>query len=368
MARTKWTVADRQESLQPIAPKADFTLAGMRALYRAGGGKEYCCTISRHCRTQVFEFPRIAFRPNGDEPHHTIYVSPSDSVQACLVSDLVDYFANATYSRHYDISPNLRHVIAETVEKVRSQQNDVPVFVVIKEDNELAPVEMINGECCLFDEVLVRNGEKMPALIGGREGEQFITAWATVDGVWPELPSNQQLVNLILAGVRVGQQMSEPIRKYVDEECLVTDNGRFVAMMPPATVSARLGTAKAMDTKAYRAKASEIKKAIAAMEPDVTTPHMALLINSMYSDEYKDDAYHRLQYLRLWESLSEARKKCLNYQGSMNGNVVIAGNKTLEELNQYRDAIAHWRTDTIDENFLADLQRTINELMRRRYF
>ena len=366
MARTKWTVADRQKSLQPIAPKASFALAGVRAMYASSGGRELYCTISGHCRTQVFEFPRIAFRPNGDEPHHTIFASPS--VQASLVSNLVDYFANATYSRHYDISPNLRHVIAETDEKVRSQQSDVPVFVVIEEDSELAPVEMKNGECCLLDEVMVRDGEKIPALIGGREGEQFITAWATVDGAWPELPSNQQLVNLILAGVRVAQQTPEPIRKYVGQECLVTDDGRFVAMMR-GTVSARLGTAKAMDTKAYRARASEIKQTIAAMEPDIATPHMGLLINSMYSDEYKDDAYHRLQYLRLWQSLAEAGETCLGYQGNIRQDkVAVAGNKTLRELTKYRDDIAHWRTDTIDENFLADLQRTINELIRRRYF
>ena len=40
----------------------------------------------------------------------------------------------------------------------------------------------------------------------------------------------------------------------------------------------------------------------------------------------------------------------------------------MRELTQYRDDIAHWRTDTIDENFLADLQRTINGLIHRKYF
>ena len=48
--------------------------------------------------------------------------------------------------------------------------------------------------------------------------------------------------------------------------------------------------------------------------------------------------------------------------------VVVAGNKTLQELKDYRDDITHWWTDTIDENFLADLQRTINELIHRKYF
>lgn len=366
MARKKRTVADRQKSLQPIAPKANFALASVRAMYASLGGREFYCTISGHCRTQVFEFPRIAFRPNGDEPHHAIYAS--SSVQACLVSDLFDYFANATCSRHYAISPSLRHVIAETDEKVRSQQSDAPVFVVIEEDNVLAPVEMRKGECSISDEVLVRNGEKIPALIGGREGEQFITAWATVGEAWPELPSNQQLVNLILAGVRVAQQTPDPIRKYVDQQCLVTNDGRFVEMVR-GTASGRLGEARVMNTKAYRARASEIEKAIAAMEPDVATPHMALLINSMYRDEFKDDAYQRLQYLRLWQSLAEAGETCLNYQGDIrHDNVAVAGKKTLQELTNYRDDIAHWWTDTIDENFLADLQRTINELIHRRYF
>ncbi len=336
-------------------------------MYEGIGGKEFCCTISGHCRTQIFEFPQIDFRPNGEDPHHTIYTSPS--VQACVLSNLVDYFENATHNRHYAISPSLRHVVAETDKKVRVQQNGrVPVFLVIEEYNELTPVEMLKGECSVLDEVIVRDGEKMPALVGGREGEKFITAWATLDGAWPELPGNQQLVNMILAGVRVGQQTPDPIRKYVEQSCLVTDDGRFVVMMRP-TASARLGTATVMDSKAFRCKASEIRKAIAAMEPDMGTPHMALLINSMYSDERKDDSYQRLQYLRLWQSLAETAETCLGYQGNVReDNVVVAGKKTLRELTGYRDDIAHWWTDTIDENFLADLQRTINELMRCRYF
>ena len=46
----------------------------------------------------------------------------------------------------------------------------------------------------------------------------------------------------------------------------------------------------------------------------------------------------------------------------------IGGKRTLRELKEYRDEIAHWWTDSIDENLLADIQRTINELVRRKYF
>ena len=60
-----------------------------------------------------------------------------------------------------------------------------------------------------------------------------------------------------------------------------------------------------------------------AMELNIETPHMALLFNSTYSDERKDDYYLRLQYLRLWQSLTEAGEKCLSYQGDVRKDTVV---------------------------------------------
>lgn len=368
MTRKYRPVADRQKSLEPVPPERNFALAGTQWMYAVMGGKEFYCTINGYYRTQIFEFPGIDFHPDGDEPHHEIYTSPA--VQACVTSNLLDYFGNSPCSKHYAISPRLRHGVGETEEKIKSQQKGrVPVFLVIEEFNRLTPVEMKKGECCIADEVVVKDGKKIPLLVGGREGKQFIIAWATRDGAWPELPNNQQLVNMILAGVRVGQRTADPIRKYLDQNGLVTDKGRFVVMMQP-TGSARLSTVKPMDTTAYRDRVSEIRRAITAMEQDMGAPHMALLVNSMYRDEYKDDAYQRLQYLQLWQSLVETGEKYLGYQGKSIrcDGIIVAGKKTLLELTDYRDDIAHWWTDTINENFLADLQRTINELIHRKYF
>lgn len=368
MARKYRPVADRQKSLEPLPPKANFTLAGVRSMYEGMGGREFHCIVNGYCRTQIFEFPRIDFKPDSDEPHHAVYASPS--VQACVSSNLEDYFENSTSSNHYVISPSLRYSVAETDEKIKSQQKGkVPVYLVIEEFNELTPVEMAKGECSIVDEVAVRDGEKVPILVGGREGEAFITAWATVDGSWPELPNNQQQVNMVLACVRAGQRTHGPIRKHLDQNGLVTDDGRFVEMVRP-TMSMRGSTATPMDTAAYRARVSEIAGAIAAMQQDIGAPHMALLVNAMYSDDYKDDAYRRLQYLSLWQSLVDAGRKYLSYPGNSirYDNKVVAGTKTLLELTEYRDDIAHWWTDAIDENFLADLQRTINELIYRKYF
>ena len=105
------------------------------------------------------------------------------------------------------------------------------------------------------------------------------------------------------------------------------------------------------------------------MVQDNKTPHLTLLFNSMYNDEYKYNAYQRLQYLHLWQSLQDAGRKYLNYEGSIKyDDEAIGGKKTLLELTEYRDDIAHGYTDTIDESFLGDLQRTVNQLIRSRYF
>ena len=75
-----------------------------------------------------------------------------------------------------------------------------------------------------------------------------------------------------------------------------------------------------------------------------------------------------LEFLRLWQSVEETAKQ-LGYQGNVKrDNLVVGGTKTLRELNDYRNDIAHWWTETIDENFLSNLKSTINELIRRKYF
>ena len=368
MTRKNRTVADRLQALQPVSPESNVTLALVRRKYSLFDSQELNCTISEHCRTRVYEFPRIEFRPAGDEPHHEIYASPT--VQAWLASDLVGYFTDSSFSKHYEVSPALRHMVGETYEKIRSQQQGrVPVFLVVEELNQLTPVNMTKGECRLLNEVEVRDGGSVPLLIGGREGEKFIIADQFDDGAWPDIPNNQRIVNMILAGVRVGQQTAQPISKYIDLECLVTDDGRFVSMGGRFTGFAGVSLTTPMDANAYRGRVAEIRRAISTMEKDMSAPHMALLFNAIYREEHKEDAYQRLQYLQLWKSLVEAGPRWLGYQGDIrNDNVALAGNRTLRELKDYRDDIAHWWRDTIDAAYLADLVQTLNELLHRKYF
>lgn len=368
MTRTHRSVESREKALQPDSPKPQISLLGAREIYTYLGGRVIHCTIDGYFRTQVFEFPRTRFHPDDDELTEKIYVSPT--VQACVTSNLEGHFVHSNFSNHYAIDPSLKHMVSTTDEKARSQLKDqVPVFLVTEEACKLPPVDLHRGECRILDEVVHRNGKTEPLLVGGREGQRFISAHFTTDGAWPDLPNNQHLVNMILAGVRVAQQSAEPISKLLDLDCLVTIDGQFVNMVrPELTASANTGVP--MDNKALRKKVTEIRKAVSAMEGDIGVAHMALLYNSMYRDKLGDDAYQRLHFLQLWQSLDEAGKKWLRYHGNdvRNSNTIVAGKKTLRELTDYRNDIAHWWTDTIDKNLLADLQRTINELIRYNYF
>lgn len=367
MTNRRQSAEDRLKLLQTVPPPANMTLHAMRLFYEGLGGLKVDCTIGGYCRTQVFEFPQVTFRPTGEALHLPLHSSPS--VSAHVTSNLVDYFENSTSSKHYGIDPNLRHATAETNVEVTARRTDTPVFIVVEETEQLTPVAMIKGECSILDEVLERDGEKVLLIPGGREGKKFILAWHALDGAWPELPNNQLTVNLILAAVRAGQETHSPIRRYMDLDCLVTDDGRCVGMIGPTMSAAEGSVVKVADTGDLIERVSEISAAATNMERDIGSLRLAFLINSMYSDERKDDGYKRLQYLQLWQALEVAAKKVLGFEGKIRKSKrVIAGKHRLSELKDHRDDIAHGWTDSIDQSCLADLQRTVNELIRQKYF
>ena len=114
--------------------------------------------------------------------------------------------------------------------------------------------------------------------------------------------------------------------------------------------------------------------AVSRMEADLTSEHIELLVNALYWDDYKDDDFRRLHYLSLWQSLSESRRK-LGYtppqpkdQASRRTPRSLEARSVSQALTSYRNDIAHCWTGNIDGNYLANMYRTINELLRRKYF
>ena len=365
---TRRPVADRLKNLAHQAPNSHMTLNGARIMM--GGLKDsedITCTVNRHCRTRVFDFPRAL--PTEPISSHSIY--DSEPVRASLVCDLAGHFRNSA-STHYAISPPLRHEIEQKQDELAAQRNRRSAFLVIEELTELTPV-ICDKECVLADEVSYADGERTPLLNGGRDNEKFILAIRTSDGQWPSIPSNEPRVNMILAAIRASQDTHDEIRKHVDQSCLVTDDGRFVATWAGGFMSARASVASNLDARDFQRTADRLRSAIPQIEADMQQEHIELLVNAVYWEDYKDEDFRRLHYLNLWQSLAES-KRILGYIGPCgenylkNDHTIVAGKTSLADLTHYRDDIAHWWTESIDGNYLADMYRSINELMRRKYF
>lgn len=367
---TRRPVIDRLRSLASRPVNPDGTLAMADGLIDAAikliNGERITCTVNRQCHTRIFDFPRA--RPTEPVAHHTIY--QSNTVHASLVCDLRAYFEQSE-NLHYNLSPALRHEVAELIQKMDSQGEGIKPYLVIEELRCLSPLVLDRG-CASVDEVGYKDGKPAPFLKGGRANARFIIAYETSDGPWPDIPSDEQTVNMILAASRASQDAQDEIRKHIDQSCLVTDDDRYVCPMSAGVASARLGAARSLDADTFRETAVDLSSAISRMKADLTSEHMELLVNALYWDDYKDDDFRRLHYLSLWQSLSESREKLGYMPPDRNTKfakdpTVVGGTLSLEELTSYRHDIAHCWTGSIDGNYLANIYQTINELLRRKY-
>ena len=339
---------------------AEIMLEGLK------GSEPISCTVDRHFRTRIFDFPGALIKESV--PGYTVY--KSNSVRADLVCDLEAHFRDSE-SAHFAISPPFRQEVKEKREKLDRQRSGMHPYLVIKQVDDFGPVVL--EKCALVPEVAIRDGKRTPLLIGGRNDASFVLAINTTEGTWPKIPSNEVTVKAILAAARASQDAHDEIRKHIDQSCLVTDDNRFVSTLKPGLGSARAGVYSTLGPDAFSAKAKSLSAAIAKLEGDLESEHIELLVNALYWDDYKDDCYRRLHYLSLWQSLDESRKK-LGYAGPesksklIGDNTILAGSRSLAELTQYRHDVAHWWKGSMDGNYLADIYRTLNELIRRRYF
>lgn len=351
------------KSLEP-SESGGFTTHSNKGVAKALGGRSVACTITGYCRTFVFKFPGSC--PVAEEPveHQVIY--SQDGLKASIVSDLPAYFEqDPDESLHYSIDVSLRTNVRSIYEKAVEQANqrpdpEVPLFVVIEQYAEVPPTALNSGECYMIDEY--RNGEAM--IRGGREGEKALVAGRTIDGSWPDFHADMSVVNVVLTAVKMEQNATRHIKELYNDSCFVSSEGQAVYVQT-ATWSANVETISSLEPPDLKKKADRIGTMLQGMMSD-SEPAAPELFDSIILDKTEDDSYLRLWYLRLWQALEDA-KKHLGYAQLNNLDTVIAGERTLKELREYRKDIAHWYTGKIDYAYLEDLQRTALELLRRKY-
>ena len=131
---TRRPVKDRLNSLTPPPPQSHTTLQWAKSMLRGfDNSEEISCTIDRHYRARIFDFPGAQVQ----EPLPFYTILKSDSVQASLVCDLENYFTDSK-SNHYAISPSLRN----EVEALDAKKKGLSLYVVIEELNKLDPLTL----------------------------------------------------------------------------------------------------------------------------------------------------------------------------------------------------------------------------------
>lgn len=349
-----------QRSLNPDRT-GGFTTHAAKMMAEPMGGQPAECTLTAHCRTWLFEFPRAHLVAEEPVEHQVIFCG--GGLRASVVSDLPNFFEeDPADSLHYSVDVSLRAGVLSTYESALNEvaRTTDRLFLVIEDYSEFPPTELRKDQCFLIDEV--RDGTEV--IEGGREGRKTLLAFPSLGCPWPDFRPEMHRVNIVLAAVKAVQNAPDHIRQLYECSTFVSSNGESVCTLSP-TMSASIQTASRLTPADLEEKAGRIGSMLQAMMSD-SQPVASELFDSIVLDETKDDGYHRLSYLRLWQALEDA-KHHLNQPKLRNDTTVISGKRTPIELKGYRNDIAHWYTGRIDHSYLQDLQYTVMELLRRKY-
>ena len=353
---------DRRASIvesQLNGPGGGFTTHAAAKMAEGIGGVLTTCTITGHCQTFIFELPGCYLVAKSTVGAHVIY--SADGFTAAVVSDLLAYFEHSgTTSTHYSLDVSLRKEVARVYKQERVRQSDpqAPIFLVV-EQHEHVPTITLDKECFVVDGSYLQGGEK---------GDQALLAIRTVDGSWPDFSPDTHAVNLVLAAVKVEQNVTCYTIEHCATSCFVTDDGRAVATVAPRMniVYGGLRVESRLEEKDLESKVDRIRLTLEGIRKDAAAkPQIAELMEAVLLDRSEDDKYFRLWYLRLWQALNDARK--LIRASEFTSGEIIAGKKTVNELRDYRNQIAHWWTGRLDFSYADDIQRTVVKLLRSKY-
>ena len=338
-----------------------FSTHAAKLMARPLGGEATECTLTGHCRTFVFEFPRSELVAEEAVTPTVIFVN--NEFRAAVVCDLSGYFEQAPAdSLHFNIDVSLRAAVQDTYRKSLTQDDrkTKKLFLVIEEFAEFTPTVLSNEQCFTIDEV--RNGEAV--IEGGRVGKRAILTFPAIGCPWPEFQPDMYHVNVVLAAVKAVQNVPGHITQLYECSCFMNEREEAVYTLD-LTMSARAVVVSPVTPAELEERAVRIRTMLQSMMSELE-PAAAELFDSIVLDKTIDDGYLRLTYLRLWQAVEDA-KRYLGHPGLLNENQVIGGKRAPTELKAYRNAIAHWHTGRIDHSYLSDLEYAAMELLRRKY-
>ena len=331
-------------------------LPGLVAMFTAGGkARVIDCTIDGFCRTSIYEFPGAHVEP-GEEVESRIIWQKSH-FKATIVSDPATFMENSTFSPHYARNCALRHDIDEMLKelsKTNGGRRD-RLFVVMEEYRKIDPVRMSKGECLAIDQGAVR---------GGTSGNDTIIALRSKDGAWPEGGTDITSENLVLAALKIEQNVTYGMKALIESVNFVERDGGIVHIQEVAMDIGTLRVERKLSDKSLDVKANSLKSNVCKLEKMMKLSPISELITALRLKDTGDVTYLCLWYLRLWEASCTAGQLVGERQfGNPDGIKIGQGNRRKQL--DHRNEVAHGRVDEIDYAVLHQLQRDVLELLRK---
>lgn len=333
-------------------------LAGMVALFTAGGkAKVIDCTIDGFCRTSIYEFSGANVEPGEEVKPRTIW--QKSHFRATIVSHPVAFLENSTFSPHYAKNCALRHDIDGMLEEMQKKNSGrrERLFVVMEEYRKMDPVRMSKGECLAIDQGMVR---------GGTSGNETIIALRSKDGVWPEEGVDIASENLVLAAIKIEQNITYGMKALITSMNFIERDGGIVHIQEGYAELAfeALRVERKLSCEALDDKADNLRSNISKLEEVTRLSSTSELVMALRLQDTRDKSHLCLWYLRLWEASCKAGQLIGEPQfGNPDG--IKSGQDDRRKQLEHRNDVAHGRVDEIDYGVFDRLQQDVLGLLKR---
>ena len=272
-----------------------ITKAGVQAIMGANPKiRPTNCVIRGHCRTRVFEFPRVEL--TAEAPMGPSVIVERPDARATVVSDVLEYFREASPFRHYGICCSLRSKIDDALSRgaKNSSGGRFPMFVVVEQQQE-CEILLEEGICYVVDQEMIT---------GGCAGQTALVAWRVEDAPWPQVVEEQGFATTVLAAVKIVQDETEVIREVAEASCFYDANGRAVYPMT-MTMSANLTVMSPLTPTELAGQIARVRKLVRAFDQSQRDGDTRIgdLVEALRLEKIDTDHYRRAWYLCLFEAI-----------------------------------------------------------------
>lgn len=328
-----------RKASQEKKPDGGLALGGARLMAEGlnpEGAELLVRKIVAYSATKIFHAP-VSWPDDSDYSWVRIQ-GDTPEYSATLTGELKDYLENSSELGQFAKDRRLR----ETVEDVEKRAGTKSTYLVVEERGQITECIMNRGECWQGPD-------------GGRDG---VVIFKTRGGAWPTFSEHVERDTALLAAMRTMTGVPHPFELHARSVCYITDQGEpaHPRTMEMDVSYGGLRSTKPLARGMVAGWASQLGENAEWLRRASLDPAINELLAAIRLDKAKDEEHFRLWYLRLWQALVDVGLYC-ELQAMRDHLEELQTQQRWKDLKEHRNAIAHWWTERVDYEKVAELHR-----------